>query len=339
MRNERNTGPTLGDVAARVGVGKAAVSAALNGTSAGTRVSEDTRRRILAAAEELNYHPNLVARSLRHRATNSIGFYAGEWAHYLRKPFFAEVISGLEQGCAAAKKDLLIHASFNGRSVDEIYAELVGGQINGLVLFTPEDDLLKKKLSTSRLPVVVIANAVSTLPSVVVDDRAGSELLAKHLAERGHRHVFYVAISKWITMTLSERRENSFFQTAQALHMRVTKVDDPLDSEGYDALLNRIAATPVPDRPTAVVCWYDDTAQVLLDRCIVRGVRMPQELAIAGFDGVYSTVRPARFLTTIRAPWSDVARTALSLLIERTQGREVALETVLPVELAIGDTT
>src|SRR5262249_47656133 len=119
--------PTMKDIAERVGVSKMAVSAVLSGTSSTARVSEATRERILAAARELRYRPNAIARSLRSKRTNIIGFYSGYRYIDPRNPFFAEIVGGLQEGCAEHRKDLLLHTVFQRASVDDIYGELVDG--------------------------------------------------------------------------------------------------------------------------------------------------------------------------------------------------------------------
>ena len=82
----------------------------------------------------------------------------------------------------------------------------------------------------------------------------------------------------------------------------------------------------------------DLLAYAAYDFCRTRGVRVPEDFAIVGFDGIVPQVRPAAELTTIRAPWSDVAQTALGLIIRRLAGETVPPETVLPVELVVGQT-
>ena len=128
-------------------------------------VSDATRVRILDAAQALRYRPNQVARSLRYQKTNLIGVYS---AHGYLNPYAAftsQVIGGLHQGCEIRRKYLLLHGSFPGRSVEEIYVELADGRIDGLVLYTRPDDPLVAHLMDNSLPAVAVVDRLPGLPS------------------------------------------------------------------------------------------------------------------------------------------------------------------------------
>src|SRR5579884_2493358 len=158
LTRERRT--TLNDVARRAGVSKMAVSVVINGSRSGTQVSQETRERILQAAKELQYRPNAVARSLARKRTNIVGFYNGYKGVDPRTLFMADVMSGLQYGCEAFRKDLLTHGSFRGTSVEDIYAELSNHMIDGLILYAPASDPLIPMLADSHLPVVAIVDPV-----------------------------------------------------------------------------------------------------------------------------------------------------------------------------------
>ena len=333
------------DIAAKAGVSGGTVSRALNAKS-GARISAETRERVRRIADDLGYQPNAVARSLRRQSTNIIGFYTGYGLSDTRKPFYAEIISGLEAGCEEQGQDLLIHTALRRRPISEIYSELLSGQVAGVVmLFPPGDDKqeeahLIQRLAQSHLPAVVLADCVPHIPSVRVDDAAGSRLLAEHLAGRGHRVICYLPGPTDLPLVM--RRRLAFAEAARALEMSVIVPDGYFNEESdLGPLTEWLAAGPgePEDRPTAVVCWFDELAFNLLAECRRQGVRVPQDLAVVGFDGIRSLEVPAQKLTTIRAPWREVARSAMTLLTTRIARKEIALETVLPVELIIGETT
>lgn len=333
---------SIQDVAEKAGVSPGTVSSALNARKE-ARIAPATQERIRRIAAEMGYQPNAVARSLRRRSTNIIGLYTNFGLSDTRKPFYSEVISGLEAGCEEYGKDLLIHTAARRRSPDEIYAELAGGQVAGLVLLFPpcgdkrEEALLIQRLTRSQLPVVALADALPQIPSVVVDDAGGSRLLAKHLARRGYRTISYLMGPE--TLSLVTRRFQAFCSAATSLGMTVVPTYNHSEYSELSSLVTRLAPGGRALRgPTAAVCWYDEVAFRLLDECRRQGVRVPQDLAIAGFDGIPSLELPAQRLTTVRAPWTDVARTAITLLSSRMMGKEVSLETVLPVTLIEGNT-
>lgn len=323
--------PTLVDVARQAGVNKVTASIVLSGGQGNTRVSDATRQRILLAAESLHYQPNALARSLRSRRTHTVGFYMSNFIDP-RDLFLAEIMSGLQQECQEHRRDFLMHGTFEGRSTDEVYMHLLNGKVDGLVLHVDSNDPLLPRLANSHLRVVAVANPVPPLPSVTVDDAHGSRLLAAHLAQKGHRRILYAACP--FPLSSAVRREAAFAEAAHCLQMTVTaRPTDPSGSAPPGFL-----DLPGGGRPTAMVCWNDLAAYRLITQFRALGVRVPEDLAVAGFDGMTSEIPPAYRLTTICAPWLTVARTAVSLLCS-APGKPMPEETVLPVEFVAGETT
>jgi DNA-binding LacI/PurR family transcriptional regulator len=336
MKKKRpRRGPTMDDVARRAGVNRVTASVALRGARAGTHVSEATRQRILQAAQELGYVPNAIALALRQQRTNIIGYYTGYEGLNAHDPFTAEIINGLQRGTKKYRQDLLIYGSFVQRSADEIYAALASGKIDGLVMLPSPHSPELDKLIHSHLPIITVANSLPNVPAVVVDDVRGSQLLAEHLAQRGHRRVLYCS-DAW-NHTSTVRRQTAFQEAAAGLGMQVTVVPTDIDDVGL--LQGLYLDAPPHARPTAVACWLDTLAYELLEECRRLGIQVPGDLAVVGFDGIRPRFRPAYALTTIHAPWEDVAATAVELLLDLIEGKEVAQETVLPVELVVGETT
>ena len=328
----------MNDVAERAQVSKVAVSVVLHGSRTNTRVAEGTRQRILQAAHDLQYTPNKLARALRHRRMNIIGLYLGDKYLDTRGLFMSEVVAGLQIGCHEHRKDLLIHGTFRGQSVADIHAELVGGKIDGLVMFATRNDPLVLRLAASSVPAVAIVDAVPDLPSIVVDDQGGSAALAGYLAQRGHRRVLYRKGP--VTQTSSVRRHLAFCEAA--VRHSMTVVEDTGPSPRTDGPLSHweqdLLAVSAGQRPTAVACCTDRLAYSVVDYCQGLGLRVPEDVAVVGFDGFIPEMRPAMRLTTIKAPWAEVARVAVDLLAVRLEGKEIPPETILPVELIPGET-
>jgi LacI family transcriptional regulator len=95
---------------------------------------------------------------------------------------------------------------------------------------------------------------------------------------------------------------------------------------------------PLDQRPTVAVCWADTYAYALLEDCRRLGLRVPEDLAVVGFDGIKTRITPAQVLTTVRAPWAAVAEKTIDILMEVIEGQAVEHEIVFPVELVVGDT-
>lgn len=329
---------TLKDVAARAGVSITAASAVLSQSETRhVRVSENTRTRIQEAARHLRYRPNRAARSLRSARTNVIGVYTAWGYFHPNVPLTAQIIGGLHQGCDAHYKDLLLHGMDRGRTAEDIHAELTGGMIDGLVLYTSASDPLAALLAESVLPVVALIDALPGLPVVGTDDAAGSRLLAEHLAERGHRRVAYLPGNMLVSSV--KRRQVAFVEYATALGMEVTECPMLSGHEAVSTLDLDWLELPPSRRPTAAACWNDLTAFNLLDRCHRRGLRVPEDLAVVGFDGAVPLRGGGVVLTTVQAPWVEVARKAVDLLISILSGETVPPETLLPVHFLAGTTT
>lgn len=327
---------TLADVAALAQVHVVTASKVLHSTRAGTRVSEPTRQRIVEAAEKLQYRVNAVARSLRTQSTNVLGLSSPSITVSVKTPFWTDVIEGLQFGCEANKKDLLLFSSSREASVQYIYSELVNGRIDGLFLLTNPFHEIGDLFVNSGVPVIAIADRIPGLPSIFADDDAGARMLAEHLAERGHTRIMYRLRTN--PPTSIARRHEVFCDVAAKLGMTVTTFEtnwtEEPSAEQRSALMG-----PVNRRPTAAVNMEDVTAYHFVDYCISLDLDVPRDIAVVGFDGIQPMIRPAYELTTVRVPWSTAARTAVDLMMQRLGGEDIPLETILKTELIIGKTT
>lgn len=352
MRKAETPGTTITakDIGRELGLSQPTVSRILSGAS-GHRVSPETRRRVLETAERLGYRPNAVARSLRRRRTNIVGFYTGYSNLDARNAFLAEVIGGLQRACEVHRLDLLLHGLFRGASVEDIYGEMVDGRIDGLLLHTHGADPLVAPLVASHLPVVAIADAIPGVPSVVSDDAGGTRLLFDFLWAKGHRRIGYVR--PYMRFTSVEARVSAFRAEVAARGMAPEsapffEIDFEQAEPALDALLS------MRERPTAVCCWNDLTAFNLIHACRQRGLRVPEDLAVVGFDGLLDPRLTARSLVTVAACWGDITARAMDLLARRIDTRHGAssapsaenteetatmpLLSRLPVQLIEGDT-
>lgn len=334
MRTNRKT--TLKDVAERAGVSQSTVSAILTGKSAHVRVSDATRSRVWEAARQMGYHPNVLARALRRQRTNIIGIYAGTDNDFdLRNTFRAELVGGIQAGCNQHHQDLLLHGAFRGHSVDDVYANLMDGRIDGLIVYARPDDPLVDRLAASRLPIVAVVDPIPQLPSVAVDNIVGAQLLAEHLYVRGHRRIVHRSYASPLTSVI--RRRDAFFAAAAAKGIEVLEWSagvglkpDCADWHTWEKLrLENI---------TAVACWNDNAAYEMLTYCREKGLRVPEDLAVTGFDGLSRPLACAWDLTTIRTDCAKLSQTAVDLLIAQMNGETVPQETVFPVTLVTGDT-
>jgi DNA-binding LacI/PurR family transcriptional regulator len=184
---------------------------------------------------------------------------------------------------------------------------------------------------------VAVTDSVSALTSVVVDDLQGARMQAEYLAEKGHRRVAHLHSKKPTVSCL--RRQSAFMERAAQLSIAAESY--PCSASNEETIqeeevfwLDHIAERGV----TAVACWNDLTAFDMLEICRKRSLHVPQDLAIIGFDGVAQQRGFCRRLTTIQAPWREVAVTAVEEIMKKINGERDVREIVLPVTLLPGDT-
>lgn len=336
MKIQRVRAATLQDVADLAGVSRCTASSVLNGARSGTRTSEATRERVRQAAAELAYRPNAVARSLRHQTTQTIGFYNGYGYVDARNPFLSDLIAGFHAECDATDNDLLIHRVSNRSNVRVKFLELISGKVDGVILWTPQDDPLSTMVAERQFPAVAIADAHPELPSVTADDAGGSIIIARRLAEQGHKRVLYRLISegRWS----SDQRYHSFLAEAVRLGMQVTTGIASDYAGTLSEQERRLITGPADIRPTAVVSWCDNYAMATCEFLKEQGIPIGSGgMAVAGFDG-FEFQGLAMKLTSVQIPWDQVAVAAVDVLRRVIEGESVSKITSVPVTLIEGDT-
>ena len=325
---------TLRDVADRVGVSINTASFVLNGSRSGTRVSVATREALESAARDLGYRPNEVARALRRQRTRLLGFFSQFEALSAHNGFLAEMIGGAQRACADLQHDLVLHSIPFGGGTDDLVEALSDRRIDGLILFAPGNDLLADALVESRLPAISVAEPLGEMRSVVVDDEEGGRLQARHLAEGGHRRIVYRG---WYApLPSAVARERGFRDEAARLGMTV--VGGRTMAPGHEGGLTAIERAALPN-VTAFACWTDDAARWTCDVLAAEGFRVPEDVAVVGYNGIPLPCEPRWRLTTVHAPWREVGETAVRRLLRVVDGQEAPTLERLPVHLVPGSTT
>lgn len=325
---------TLNDVAREAGVSQSAASVVLNGAQSGTRISPQKRRKVVEVAERLGYRPNALARSLISGRTNLIGVYSGRARLDSRNAFYADLLGGVFEGAQRSGVNTVVHST--GGEPRQLLEFVSNRALDGLIIHPGHQDPILRLLGEFRVPTVSVADVVEGMPCVVVDDEQGGALQAGHLALLGHKHVL-VKDSPYHTSARS--RCESFERAAESLGIRVThRYETYFEDAGLDLEDLRIVSEG-PDRATAVVAWSDGVAEQVCTSLTERGISIPQEVAVVGFDGFRHLVSPKYKLTTIRAPWAEVGAAAMDIVTALIARQPVPNVTVLPVEFVRGETT
>ena len=340
---------TIKDIARQAGFSKTAVSFAFNMPG---RLSEKTTHKILSVARELGYTPNPIARSLNTRRTHALGVIVPQdIPDVLQNPFFPALMRGVGQVCKQEGMSLMIVPPMRGSVVDATYAALIDGCIvSGL---EPDDEAVHA-LKQRGVPFVMLdTDSPKGIAAVNIDDFEGARMAMQHLLDLGHRHIA-IATFQSITGRVEDYTGtigHRFDGIRAALKTRKLS----LKSEGIymwecscnvkggsEIMAHIMEQTP---RPTAVLALADVIAYGIIEDTKARGLRVPEDLSVIGFDDLdtSSLIQPA--LTTVRQPIVEKGRKAAELLMAMLhrggdRGEEHHPEhVVLPVELMVREST
>lgn len=288
---------TIRDVAARARVSVASVSRALSGEA---NVAAATRARVVEAAGALAYVPNGVARSLSLRRTGTVGVVLPE----LHGEFFSEFIRGLDRAARASGLHLLL-AHSHGDPVEAAAAlAAMRGRVDGVVALDPDGTLI-----ASALPTITVGGIGAAL---AIDNRAGAEAMTRHLLALGHRRIAFIAGPRG-NHEAADRREGWRRAMADVPDARGEVVEGDFGEASGHAAGLALAARP----PHALFAANDMMAIGAAAALRETGCRVPEDIALAGFDDIPVARHLAPALTTMRVPIAELGQRALELLIAR----------------------
>lgn len=317
--------PTIYDIAQKVGLNPSTVSRALNKPG---RTNSATEQRIRAAADELGYRVNPMARAL---PTGRSGTYAIVLPD-ITNPVHFDLIRGAEQVARAHGLTLVISETEGSADIERDTIESLQPSVDGLLVIASRlDDEVLAALSEVK-PVVAANHAAASLPSVIPNLAMGLSAAMDHLRDLGHSSVAYLGLggaqinrARWdLTLDLATSRDLSVVEIT---------VEAPTVDAGA-AALRRVRASGV----TAVLAYNDLVAHGLLRAARAEGLRLPEELSVIGFDDIFSAELAVPALTTLRSPLHEIGTRAMETVINSAQNR-VASKVVLPLELVVREST
>lgn len=319
------------DVARRAGVSQATVSLVLSGKAAG-RVSASTEATVRAAAEELGYRPNLAARALRTGSARAIGLVVPDVTH----PFMGRVLRGTQ---TAARRDgyavVLVDAANDWTWEVDSFEVLRTSAVDGFLLFgvdppSEAGDLEERMVAIEADP--------DRLPAVRLDVEAGGTAIAEHLLGLGHRRLARIASSVF-TPTF-RRREAAWAEVLAAAGVDLAGIPRTSSAMNVDAALaagaELLETRPLP---TAVFCDDDVLAAGLYVAARERGLRVPDDLSVVGFDDLDIARILDPPLTTVAADPAALGAAAFERLLARLAGKDEPAETLVSVELVVRGST
>ncbi|MCL4488945.1 MAG: LacI family transcriptional regulator [Chloroflexi bacterium] len=299
---------TIKDVASRAGVSTTTVSRVL----AGKLVARpETTERVQSAAASLGYHPNILARGLVTRRTGTIAVVVTD----ICDPVYPLAIRGIVDVATANGYSLFL-VSANTRATDPSYHHFISQyRVDGAIIYssTVTDEEIKQ-LQDHGVRTVLINRHMPDIPSIAVDGEQGGYLATQHLLTLGHRRIAYISGSPNTRQTLPRRNgyERALREANLALDPALIVAGDS-EPEGGTAAMERLLALDQP--PTAVFSYNDMTAIGALEALKVRGVRVPDDLSVVGYDGIEVTRFLTPALTTIEQPRQLMGMLAMKTLL------------------------
>ncbi|HWS51829.1 MAG TPA: substrate-binding domain-containing protein [Microbacterium sp.] len=327
------------DVAAAAGVSVGTVSNVLNSPG---KVAATTAERVLAVIADLGFVRNDAARQLRAGRSRSIGLVVLD----VRNPFFTEVARGAETRAAEAGMTVLLGNSDEDADRELAYVDLFEEQrVHGVLISPLGEELTRlERLRSRGTPVVLVDRQAPdrSISSVAVDDVAGGRLAAEHLLEQGRRRLAFVggpAGIRQVADRLAGARQAVAETPGAALEV--------VETEALTVLRGRAAgealrARPASERPDAVFAANDLLALGVLQALVMQGaIRVPEDIALIGYDDIDFAAAAVVPLTSIRQPAALIGDTAVDLLLREAADPEgfVAEQIVFQPELVVRRST
>jgi len=323
---------TLRDVAKEAGLTPSTVSRILNNRG---YISDNARERVNDAMKKLNYQPNEVARSLHKKNTNTIGVIVP----HIRHPYFAEMISHLEEQAYKKGYKILL---FNSQNIQERQQEYInicaGNKVAGIILCSGA--LTSELFGRMDIPVITMECYLEKgTASVECDNRQGGALAAEKLISCGCRHLLHVGNINTMTMPADQRTEG-FREVCEREGVPFTEVFTE-ELEYYNLHYTAMIEKALKDYPETdgIFANSDVIAAQTLQVCRKLHISVPKQLKLVGFDDVDLATLTVPQLTTIRQPVKEMAETAVNLLCDIVSGKHVAKQIIFPVQLIERGTT
>ncbi len=330
--SRKSSSVTIRDVAKKAGVSPATVSRYINGS---VPVSKDVAERIQAVMSNLKYIPHAAARQLATQKANAIGVLAGD----MNSNFFPPLVAGIESIVQQEGYNLLVASR---RAEDQANTQIPIGPHNsdGMIVFvTSLNDSEILKLHQAGFPLVLIYRAApegANIPSVTIENKRSTRKLIDHLIEVHHRRRI-VFVRGPADNEDSQWRELGY-QESLAAHSIVYDPNLIISGEysrkdAYQAM-SKILANDPPDFD-AVFTGSDTSAVGVIDALAEKGLRIPDDISVVGFDNLELSAFLTPPLTTINAPTECVGKTAARHLFKLLAGQEVEPVTLLATEIVI----
>ncbi len=320
---------TIKDVAKKAGVSISTVSRVVNDSKP---VSEEVRKRVEKAIEELGYKPNQVARSLVTKRSALIGVIVTD----LGNSYVAEVLRGIEEIGRMYDYDIILSSTFGEKQAEiKSLQVLRSKQVEGMILISDNvNEELDSAIEKLNMPFIYLNRYYykEKYPTVVIDNREAAYEMTNYLINSGHKDIAYIVKSR--EENSIENKKLDGYKDAikeNSLEKRVFYADDVGFKYGY-----KVAEEIKNSGVTAVFCSYDEIALGVLGYFYDEGIKVPEEISVTGFGDIStaSVYRPT--LTTIKVPYYDIGAVAIRRIIKELKGEKSGeSDTRLPFQIQV----
>jgi LacI family transcriptional regulator len=326
---------SLDEVAKRARVSPATVSRVLNNLDV---VKSSTRARVMKAVAELNYHPNLHARTLAGGRSRTLGIVMSNMAN----PFFFDVFQALETAALAHGYEVV--AANTGYQPERLVSSIrlmMGRRVAGLAVIVSEmDSGLRDELARGSMPVVFydVGAPGKHITNIRVQYRKGIEKTVQYLHNLGHTRMAF--IGHHAKLAPIDERKKAFLETVARYspHLEVTTEADADGPEGGRKAVRQLLASRAT--PTAIICVNDFTAIGVLRELRDQGLRVPQDISVTGFDNIKLSEFCFPALTTVHIPRDRIGQSVFeSLVQDHSKTPNGSREILIDPEFVVRDST
>lgn len=347
-KSQKKRQATLSDIAESVGVASMTVSRVINENG---YVSDETREKVLQAVKEMNYRRNGLARNLKRQFTETVGLVLGD----ISNPYSTELARAVRETLINRGFSLFICISEHSAKEDIVaFESLANHSVDGIIVATRSNEGGDKYLNgivESNIPVVVIGRDFQheDVDFVSPDNLRGGFEATQHLIDLGHERIGFIGAN--LKGGSSLKRLQGYLKALEQHNIEIDerlvtgRNEDVSEVPGYSTEeigfegMKRLLSLPKP--PTAVFARNDFTAIGAMSAIKEAGLRIPEDIAIVGFDDISLAVRTSPPLTTVRQPMRLEGQLAAEMLLERIEGREKysRRERILNCELIVREST
>ena len=322
--------PSIKDVAKVAGVSATTVSRVLNNRG---YISKETKRKVYAAIEDVEYYPNDIARALLSNKTNLIGLIFP----MINNPFHVELISYIETILSEKGFKVLLCNSMNNPKKEQDYLTMLRrNQVDGIIVGTHNDNI--PDYNISGLPVVAIDRYLGeNVVTVSCDNYAGGRLAVESLLEKGCKNILCIRGNSKLKLPANKRSQAYIdIMNENNLKVNIAEVEFIKSIEEKFELVKEII---LANKDIDGVFATDNMAILVIKECYKRGIDIPKDLKIVGYDGTESSELFIPTLTTIKQPIKEICIDAVNKLIKLINNENISLESNHTVTLIKGETT